>query len=199
MDPAMLPQLISYIAPGAPARRRPATGTEAFLRAEIGFTPSWFRGALGVDFGERWHTDPDYRRESLRAMRAELLLPFDQRIAGAFGSIGVHNCAWRVDPYLEHYARIPRVGYIDMGLASHLPTVRALFPSGRRAVMITPTQFSEAAPESLQDSLQRIAAECGPCDVVVADLEAGTPDEQVRWLLACCEGLSQAAARDGGR
>ncbi len=72
----------------------------------------------------------------------ELLLPFDQRIAEAFGSIGVHNCAWRVDPYLEHYARIPRVGYIDMGLASDLARVRERFPSARRAVMITPTEFT---------------------------------------------------------
>jgi hypothetical protein len=371
MDPAIPPQLISYIAPGAPARRRPATGAEAFLRAEIGFTPHWFRSKLGIDFGERWHTDPAYRRESVRAMRAELarrfpgsavggidrpehpldlltgtyggsvvagiygvplvyapdnwpncekqyltdvqaerleppdldgnplfqdlmrqvewiatherrvegyvnwqgvlnnahrlrgealftdlieaperarrlfacvcatmieaeqrlharqrasgvavgfttisnclvnliaprqyaelLLPFDQRIAGAFASIGVHNCAWRVDPYLEHYARIPRVGYIDMGLASHLPTVRALFPSARRAVMITPTEFSEAPAASLQDSLQRVAAECGPCDVVAADLETGTPDETVRRFLACCEELGRAVARDGGR
>lgn len=65
-------QLISYIAPAAPATRRPATGSEPFLRPEIGFTPKWFRTKLGIDFGERWHTDPAYRRESVVAMRGEL-------------------------------------------------------------------------------------------------------------------------------
>lgn len=364
-------QLISYIAPGAPARRRPATGAEPWLRPEIGFTPNWYRAALGIDFGERWHADPHERRESVRAMRAELmrrfpgsaigaidrpeppldlltgvyggsvvagiygiplvyapdnwpncekryltdaqadgleppdldraplfvdlmrqvdwiaaregrvegyvnwqgvlntahrlrgealftdmleaperarrvfacvcatmiaaeqrlharqrasgvevgfttvsnclvnlvsprryaelLLPFDQRIAETFGSIGVHNCAWRVDPYLEHYARIPRVGYIDMGLASNLGRVRERFPSARRAVMITPTEFAEQPLEALQGTLERIGAECGPCDVVVADLEAGTPDEKVRWLLACCAQLSRARGGQRGR
>jgi hypothetical protein len=65
--------------------------------------------------------------------------------------------------------------------------------------MITPTEFAEESAARLLDTLQRIAAECGPCDVVVADLEAGTPDEKVRWLLACCENLSRSAARGGGR
>ena len=35
-------QLISYIAPGAPATRRPETAELPFLRPEIGFTPRWY-------------------------------------------------------------------------------------------------------------------------------------------------------------
>jgi len=62
-------QLLSYIAPAAPATRRPAEGGEPFLRPEVGFTPRWFRQHLDVDFGRRWHTDPAYRRDSLVAMR----------------------------------------------------------------------------------------------------------------------------------
>jgi hypothetical protein len=65
-------QQISYIAPAAPARRQPARGDEPFCRPEIGFTPKWFRTALGIDFGQRWHVDPAYRRETVLAMRQEL-------------------------------------------------------------------------------------------------------------------------------
>ncbi|MBV5313159.1 MAG: hypothetical protein JZU47_07665, partial [Prolixibacteraceae bacterium] len=65
-------QLISYIAPGAPATRRPASGPLPFLRPEIGFTPKWYRSALGIDFGEKWHTNPEYRRETRLQMYAEL-------------------------------------------------------------------------------------------------------------------------------
>ena len=53
-----VPQLVSYIAPGAPATRRPAEGNEPFLRPEIGFTPAWYRQHLDIDFGERFHTRP---------------------------------------------------------------------------------------------------------------------------------------------
>ena len=65
-------QLRSYIAPGAPATRTPCDGTESDLRIEFGFTPRWFHKHLGVDFSERWHLDPHYRRESVIAMRREL-------------------------------------------------------------------------------------------------------------------------------
>ena len=65
-------QLVSYIAPGAPATRRPAAGDLQFLRPEIGFTPKWYHQALGVDFGERWHSDPIYRRQMVLLMRKEI-------------------------------------------------------------------------------------------------------------------------------
>ena len=45
-------QLISYIAPRASATRQPATGNEAFLRPEIGFTAKWYHDVLGIDFGD---------------------------------------------------------------------------------------------------------------------------------------------------
>jgi len=65
-------RLISYIAPGAPATRRPAFGGEPFLRPEIGFTPNWYHKSLGIDFGKRWHYDPAYRMETRLQMAKEL-------------------------------------------------------------------------------------------------------------------------------
>lgn len=351
-------QLVSYIAPAAPATRRPAAGDEPFLRPEIGFTPSWYHAALGIDFGQRWHTNPAYRRETLLAMRGELkrrfpgtgvggidrpdkpldlltgvygccavaaiygipvvyaeadwpdtkreylsdeetdglqapdldtnpffqqlmaqvdwvagcggpvegfinwqgvlnnayrlrgeklfydmvdsarrchhlfdcicttmidaakrlhqrqlesgvdigfftvsnclvnmvspeqygdmLLPFDRRIAEAFGCIGIHNCAWNADPYLDAYATVPGVGYIDMGVDSDLAWARELFAHARRAVMYKPTDLANKSLETIRADLERIAREYAPCDVVVADLEAGTPDERVLAFLDLC-------------
>jgi hypothetical protein len=355
-------QLISYIAPSAPATRRPATGNEPFLRPEIGFTPRWFREALGIDFGRRWHTEPAYRRETVIAMReeltrrfpgtriggidreggppdlltgvfgactvagiygipliytednwpncehrylndeevdaltppdlgenaffrdlmrqvnwiassggrvegfvnwqgvlnnayrlrgetlfydmmdnpgrarhlfdcvcttmieavrrlharqrdtgvvvdfvtvsnclvnmvspaqyADLLLPFDRRIAEAFGCIGMHNCAWRADSYFDYYATVPHLAYIDMGLDSDLRRAREVFPRARRAIMYTPMDVANKPLQGIRSDLERIAHDYAPCDIAFADIEAGTPDERVRDLLAICEELS---------
>jgi len=71
-----LKQLLSYIAPGAPATRREAAGDEAFLRPEIGFTPAWYRQHADIDFGERFHTDPAYRRECVLNMKRILRTRF---------------------------------------------------------------------------------------------------------------------------
>jgi len=75
--------LISYMAPAAPANRQPATEDEPFLCSEISFTPNWYRTAIGVDFCQRWHTDPAYRRQAFLLMRGELKRRFPEtRIGG---------------------------------------------------------------------------------------------------------------------
>jgi hypothetical protein len=359
-----VPQLISYIAPSAPATRQPATGAEPLLRPEIGFTPKWYRDALGIDFGELWHTDPSYRRDTVVAMRAELrnrfdgtaiggidradrpldvltgthgactiagiyglpiryqsenwpvvvtgtmpesqldrleppdldtnpffqslleqvewiarsegpvrgyinwqgilnnahrlrgeelfvdmltnpercrrlfdcvcttmidaakrlharqratgfyvnfftvsnclvnlvspelyrdlLLPYDVRIAEAFGCIGIHNCAWTVDLYAEAYSNVPRVAYIDMGMESDFAQARGLFPEARRAVMYRPTELAAKSLSEIERDLERMATELGPCDLVVADIESGTPDERVLDVVSICSRISGA-------
>ncbi len=355
-------QLTSYIAPGAPATRRPVTGAMPFLRPEIGFTPRWYHQALGIRFGEAWHTDPRYRRDSRLKMYAELerrfpgtaigrldedavdvltgtfgttviaaiygipirfddeqwpvsghhylseeaieqltppdldqnpffqslleqvdritemegraigfinwqgvlnnaqrlrgqelfpdlylapertrhllacvcttmidaarrlqqkqrhpasdtlpfftvsnclvnlvdaglyrefLLPFDQKIAEAFGLTGIHNCAWNATPYLESYAWVPGVGYIDMGMDSDLSLARRLFPHSRRAIMYPPQDVATKPVARIRSDLERIARDYGPCDLVAADIEAGTPDEKILALIDLCHQLSE--------
>jgi len=341
-------QLISYIALGAPATRRPATGKLPFLRPEIGFTPNWYHQSLGIDFGEKWHTDIAYRKQSLTEMRIEIdrrfpgnrigkndgefpdlltglfgacsvaaiyekeqwpisehvnisdeelstikppdlasnsffqsilkqvdwiarnegkvygfinwqgvlnnaqrirgqeffmdfymnpdgvknlldcvsatmidaakilqrkqresgieftfftvsnclvnmlspelynefILPFDQKIAKAFDTIGIHNCAWSATPYLDDYAQVPKVGYIDMGMDSDLEKARRLFPETRRANVANKT------PEQIRNDMELIAKKYGPCDIVAADIEHGTPDEKVLELIKICKEIS---------
>lgn len=359
----MTKQLISYIAPAAPATRRLAYGNEPFLRPEIGFTPKWYRMALEIDFGKPWHTNVVYRRQSLLAIRNELkkrfpdtcigqidepdqpmdlltgvfgactvaglfgipivyspdnwpncehrylaneqidaltvpdlnnngffqsllsqvdyiakiegtakgfinwqgvlnnalrlrgetlffdlfdcpdrvqhlfqvicdtmilaakrlyekqahagfipefftisncsvnmispqqyevfILPQDKQLAEAFGCIGIHNCSWDASPYLKHYAAIPNLGYIDMGLQSDLSKARHLFPAARRALMYTPMDLANKTMTTIHENLEYIAENYGPCDVIVADIEAGTPDEKVLEFVDLCHRISK--------
>ncbi|MFH1717971.1 MAG: hypothetical protein ABIF19_11505 [Planctomycetota bacterium] len=357
-------QLISYIAPGAPATRRPATGKEPFLRPEIGFTPKWYHDSIGVNFERRWHTDPVYREETIVAMQKELarrfagttiggidrpdepldlltgtfgacsvagiygipvryardgwpvcerlhlragdidkleppdldvnpffqnllaqvdriagrqryvegymnwqgvlnnawrlrgealftdlfdaprrcsrlfgcvcttmieaarrlderqrktgkeiefitisnclvnmvspehyrkfLLPLDQRMVETFGCIGIHNCAWNADPYLEDYAKIHNIGYIDMGIDSDLARAKKLFPDARRALMYKPTDLANKPWKDIQADIETIARDYAPCDIVVADIEAGTPDRRILDFVKICHDISHA-------
>ena len=355
MNPGWTNQLRSYIAPGAPATRRPCDGTEPSLRIEFGFTPRWYRERLGIDFSEQWHLDPHYRRGTVVAMKRELnrrfpdlalggaspedtpanldgvhgavliarcfgvpaeyycdnwpasalehlseeqvarleppslpdvpvfaqvleqmetiahdhggiegylnwqgvlnnaqrlrgpevltdlwvnpdlarhlfdvvtetmisgmrlvyerqrqsgvtvrhatvsncfvnmvspglyrefLLPCDRRIAAAFDMIGIHNCAWNVDPYIEDYASVANLAYVDMGLDSGLARARELCPNARRALMYTPMDVANKSLAEIRADLLRIHAELGPCDVVMADIDHETPDERVLAVAA---------------
>jgi uroporphyrinogen-III decarboxylase len=355
-------QLISYIALGAPATRRPATGKLPYLRPEIGFTPNWYHQSLGIDFCEKWHTNPAYRKQSLAEMRqeidsrfpgnqigkngedkttdlltglfgacsiaaiygipiryesdqwpvtehvhisdeemvnlrppelsvnpffqkimeqvdwiarnegkvygfmnwqgvlnnaqrirgqelfmdfymnpegvknllncvcttmidaakilqqkqresgveftfftvsnclvnmlspelyAEFVLPFDRKIAESFDTIGIHNCAWSATPYLGDYAKVPKVGYIDMGMDSDLEKAKSLFPETRRAIMYTPMDVANKTLEQIRNDMEFITEKYGPCDIVFADIEFGTPDEKVMELIKICNDISK--------
>jgi len=354
--------LVSYIAPGAPATRRPAGGDEAYMRPEIGFTPAWYRRHLGIDFGEKFHGDPACRRQAVVKMRSELkrrfagtaigglngpeapldiltgvhgactlaaiyglplvyaennwpnvahryltdaqvarldppdlgrneffcglleqvdwikqreghvegyinwqgilnnahrlrgeelfadlatepercrhlfgcicetmtaairllherqglpagrrfvtasnclvnmispetyadlLFPFDLKLAGIYGCLGIHNCAWNASPYLETYSRLPGLGYIDMGLGSDLAKAKRLFPEARRALMYTPMDLASKSSAALQADFEKIAGDFAPCDVVIADIEAGVPDARILEAVALCRRLSE--------
>ena len=357
-------QLLSYIAHSAPATRRPAAGDEPSLRPEIGFVPRWFHRRLGIDFGESWHTNPEYRRQTIMAMATEtkrlfggrcdigilqspedpadiltgtfgallvagiygipirygsdewpwaepgheltdqeadnleppdlddnefwlrfmsqldwiadnvgpiegfmnwqgvlnnafrlrgqrifidmvrapdrvfhifecvtttmiegvrelyrrqrqtgvrlvhytisnclvnmlspqqyetFQLPFDMEIAKSFEMIGVHNCAWTADPYLDLYAKLPNVAYIDMGKESDLPRARRLFPEARRAIMYSPEEIKNKPLNGIRADFERIASQYGPCDIVLADIEDDTPDDKVLAVIEICRKIS---------
>jgi hypothetical protein len=122
---------------------------------------------------------------------AEFILPYDRRIAGAFGVIGVHNCAWNADPYLEHYASIPDLGYIDMGLESNLARARDLIPNARRALMYTPMDLAQKSWEEIRRDVERFVDTYAPCDIVVADIDSDVPDERVIALAELCQHHSE--------
>jgi len=356
-------QLRYYIAPGAPPTREQADGAEPFMRAEVGFTPQWYRHFCGLDYGERWHQDPDVRMKGCEKMRAELrrrfpghnlggcendvppdlltgvyggcvvasmyglgiqywphnwpastpgrelsdaeadalvspdlesnalfadilkqmdriekltgtirgflnwqgvlntafrlrgnqifldmmdeperarrvfrcvadtmldgyrrvherqrqagtdyqfgttancvvnmvspkhyeefLLSFDLKLRSAFKNFGIHNCAWSVTPYLEAYARVPNLGYIDMGLASDLPAVKRLLPNARRNVLYTAMDMMNKTEAQIRSDFERIARELGPCDLGLPNMELGVPDERILFALDLCEELSR--------
>lgn len=351
-------QLRNHIPIAGPARREPADGAEPPLRVSLGFEPAWFRQRCNVEFSARWHTDPHYRHDTLRCMKAELLrafpaatcwnaaddrdlatisgcygaypiphacgralryapdrwpaltgpyltraeierlsvdavldspvvadlfrqmeiierewgqihgylnwqgvlnnafnlrgqaiftdmtdapdfaqhcfalmadimialarrvqarqrasgfainqfsisncvmnmisprmyqrflLPRDARIAAGFERFGVHTCNWNVTPYLRVLGQLPKVGYLDMGMDSEFVKVKAAFPDTRRAVLYSPVNVQDAPLADLRRDMQRIARELAPCDVVLADLQAHTPDARVNAFLDLCQ------------
>lgn len=129
---------------------------------------------------------------SPRAYR-EFVLPYDKRIAESFELFGVHTCNWNVTPYLEELRRLPKVGYLDMGMMSDMQKARALFPEARRAVMYSPVKLQDAPLEEIRQDMARIYQELSPCDVVMADIQATTPDSRVNELLHICRTLEEQA------
>jgi len=69
-------KLRNHIPIGGLSTREPANGTESTFRVSLGFEPARYHQRCGVEFTERWHTDPYYRFEKLKVMKAELKKKF---------------------------------------------------------------------------------------------------------------------------
>ncbi len=119
----------------------------------------------------------------------DFILPYDRRIAESFERFGVHTCNWDVTPYLRELRQLPNVGYLDMGMTSDMRRVRSLFPEARRAVLYSPVKLQEASIDEIRRDMTRIYEELSPCDVVMADIQATTPDSRVNELLDICRAL----------
>jgi hypothetical protein len=91
---------------------------------------------------------------------------------------------------MDAYAGMRDLAYIDMGLESDLRRARRLFPRARRNLLYTPMDLKNKSWSDVRADLDRIAAELGPCDVGLPDIEADIPDERVLTVLEYCRELS---------
>jgi len=120
----------------------------------------------------------------------EHVLPFDLKIRAEFKNFGIHNCAWTVDPYMEAYATVPNLGYIDMGLTSDLKKAKRLFPDTRRTILYTSMDLGNKSQNQIRGDFERVAKELAPCDLGLPDLEVDISDERLLFAMDLCEKLS---------
>ena len=53
--------------------------------------------------------------------------------------------------------------------------------------MYTPMELANKPVDQIREDLERIALEYGPCDIVAADIEYGTPDSKVIEFIKICD------------
>ena len=120
----------------------------------------------------------------------EFLLPYDKKIAeSGFERFGMHTCNWNVTPYLEEIKKLPKVGYLDMGIMSDMIKVKKMFPEARRAVMYSPVRLQEESLDEIKKDMEKIYKELSPCDIVMADIQASTSTGRVNDFLQICKNL----------
>lgn len=122
-------------------------------------------------------------------MYEQFVFIHDKRIAESFERFGVHTCNWDVTPYIEILSKLPKMGYLDMGIMSDFVKIKTSFPDTYLAVLYSPVALQEETTEKIQSDIEKIYRELSPCDVVCADIQATTPDERVKKLLGICRRL----------
>jgi hypothetical protein len=121
---------------------------------------------------------------------SEHLLRYDLKIRAEFDKFAIHNCAWVVDPYMNAYATVPRLGYLDMGITSDLKRARKLFPATRRNVLYTSMDLANKSDEQIRNDFEHMAADFAPCDVGLPDIETDVPDSRLMFAMDLCKEYS---------
>jgi hypothetical protein len=122
---------------------------------------------------------------------AGFLLDYDIKISNAFESIGIHNCAWTVTPYIDPYSKVPNVSYIDMGIDSDLAKAKNVFPLARRNCLYTSVDLKNKSEKEIRTDFEFIAQNLAPCDIGMPDIEYDVPDRRIMYAWDLCEELSE--------
>jgi hypothetical protein len=127
---------------------------------------------------------------------AEFVRPLDIHIAESFERFGVHTCNWDVTPYIDVLTALPKLGYLDMGMMSDMRRVREAFPDTYRAVLYSPVKLQDSSLEDIRGDMEKIYGDLGPCDLVMADIQASTPDGRIQALLDMCAEIEKRRESD---
>jgi hypothetical protein len=115
-----------------------------------------------------------------REQYREFILPFDAELANHFPYFGIHNCGWSVDEYIDAYAEIKDLAYLDFGLASDFRKIRQAFPGPTTlSPILNPTDFYSLSQSEMRKMLERIKGEIGACQIILGGLGADFPTEQI--------------------
>ena len=123
----------------------------------------------------------------------ERLLPYERRLQQESAARGqefaIHHCG-DFDTYAPLYRRAGPVAMLDIGWGSDLRLALDTFPEARVSYIIGYQHVRDATPGEVRDSMRELLDTAGPdvdrISFNVADLEHGTPDENIRALV---EGL----------
>jgi hypothetical protein len=127
-------------------------------------------------------------------MYGEVLFAYDRRIQQALrscGRFGIHHCG-RIDEYLQTYGRHP-LHSLHIGSDSDVKRVRRSFPDICIGRLLDPVWLMTAEPREVYDEACRLMEEGRPLDhffLDAADIEHGTPDDNIRALFAAANGRS---------
>ena len=71
-------QLRAYIPIGAPLNWEPTEGSEPDMRLVVSFTVKWLNKRMGLDYTQRFHTDPVHRFSILSRLKSEIKKAFPE-------------------------------------------------------------------------------------------------------------------------
>ena len=124
---------------------------------------------------------------------SEAILDYDVDTRRKVSELGmvfhIHNCG-RAHEYIESYRKLGPVESLDIGTDSDLRQVMEAFPDSKVSYIINARWLKSAALSEIADGMkaifERASGHLNRLFFNVADIESGTPDENLCQFYQCC-------------
>ena len=123
----------------------------------------------------------------------QFLMPFDKRLCEHFPHFGIHNCNWSVDEYVDSYAEIGRILYLDFGMDSDLERLKRIFPHATLTVFY---RLTGKEPRDVVEDLQTIRNSDSCSRIYLSAIGADTPTSLVELFFNTASRLWNKPVRE---
>lgn len=135
--------LRAYIPLSAPLNWEPGGENEPNMRLVVGFTTHWFHEVMGIDFSEKWHSDPIYRYSTLGQM--------EHYLSKTFPGIPYLNCSDtnKAQPYTDTLSGVYGVCLIAMVYGLPIQYYKNNWPDIKPGYHLSREQIKKLKPFNL--------------------------------------------------
>lgn len=119
------------------------------------------------------------------ALFEEFLLPYEFYLAERLQPYGIHHCGENLHRFAKAYSRVP-LSFLDVGWGSDVAQIRAAFPTAFLNLRLSPVRMLQASAEEIWEDTRSLLQSAGredPVGVCCINMDAGTPDQNVRAML----------------
>lgn len=142
------------------------------------------RSILNVDPAIYLHSNCSVQMIS-PATYEEFLLPYERYLAQRLQPYGIHHCGDNLHRFAQVYVQVPAV-FFDVGWGSDVARCREAFPKAFLNLRLSPVRMLQQTPDEIRRDTERLLSAVGSLDkvgVCCINMDAGTPDENVRAML----------------
>jgi uroporphyrinogen-III decarboxylase len=101
----------------------------------------------------------------------------------------IHHCGL-IDKYLDSYRKLGRIEMLEIGWGSDLRTAMKIFPETKFSYIFNPTFLMRSTRHQIRDKIKEIfdaaRGNLPRLILAMADVEHGTPDENIAEMVECC-------------
>ncbi len=128
------------------------------------------------------------------AQYEEFLLQWDQKLADAFGSFGIHHCGQSMEHVVEGYAKVRGLTFAEVGAGSDIAAVRAALPDIHLNARVSPVSLMTMDDRQIEELVRSLyengkAADGEKLSISCVGIDKDVTDERICAFLKACAAL----------